>query len=202
MEFREVLRSRRAVRDFKSDPVPPQVVRRLIDAAILAPSAMNDQPWCFSVVTDAAMLLKMSTLAKKHLMACLDVLPKPDHFRDIFSDPNLHLFHNAPALVVISADSANPWVTEDCALAAENLMLAACENNLGTCWVGFAQAWLNALEGREMLGISISHHVVAPIVAGYPKTAPPQVLRRAPNIVWVNKSVESISAPAEAKHAS
>lgn len=199
MEFREVLRSRRAVRDFTSDPVPPQALRRLIDAAIQAPSAMNDQPWRFSVVTDAAMLFKMSTLAKRHLMMCLDVLPKPDHFRDTFSDPNIHLFHNAPAMVVISADSANLWVTEDCTLAAENLMLAACENGLGTCWVGFAQTWLNAPEGRNMIGIPLEHHVVAPIVVGNPKAVPPAVPRRAPNIVWVG---ERVSPAGEHRHIS
>jgi nitroreductase len=187
MEFLDVIRSRRAVRDFKPDPLAPQILRRVIDAAIQAPSAMNDQPWRFSVVTDAAMLERMSAAAKRHLLGCLHVLPKPDHFRDLFSDPQLHLFHRAPALIVISADSENPWVSEDCALAAENLMLAATEMRLGSCWVGFAQAWLNALEGRQMLGIPLSHRVVAPIVLGIPKASPPAVPRRAPDIVWVGE---------------
>jgi nitroreductase len=185
MDFLDVLRSRRAVRDFRAEPVSQQAIRRLIEAATMAPSAMNDQPWRFSVVTDAGLMERMSTAAKRHLLNCLHVLPKPDHFRDIFSDPKLHLFHHAPALIVISADSDNPWVSEDCSLAAENLMLAACEAGLGTCWVGFAQAWLNSVEGREALGMPLSHHVVAPIVVGYPRSTPPAVSRRAPNIVWV-----------------
>lgn len=188
MDFMDVLRNRRAVRDFKSDPVPPNILRRLVDVAVLAPSAMNDQPWRFSVVTDQAMLTRMSDAAKRHLLGCLHVLPKPDHFRDIFADPKLHLFHHAPALIVISADSENPWVSEDCALAAENLMLAATEMRLGTCWVGFAQTWLNALEGREMLGIPLSHRVVAPIVIGLPRATPPAVSRRTPDIVWVDQN--------------
>jgi nitroreductase len=191
MEFFDVLRSRRAVRDFKPEPVPPATLRRLADAAVLAPSAMNDQPWRFSIVTNAAQMKRMSDAAKLHLLNCLHVLPKPDHFRDIFSDPNLHLFHRAPALVVISADSSNPWASEDCSLAAENLMLAACEAGLGTCWVGFAQAWLNSIEGRAALGMPVSHHVVAPIAVGYPRSTPPAVSRRAPSIVWVGADGEA-----------
>jgi len=153
---------------------------------------MNDQPWRFSVVTDQAVLERMSEAAKRHLLNCLHVLPKPEHFRDMFSDPQLHLFHHAPALAVISADSSNPWVSEDCALAAENLMLAAAEMRLGTCWVGFAQTWLNAPEGRAMIGIPLSHHVVAPIVVGIPKATPPAVPRRAPDIVWVGECVSPV----------
>jgi len=47
--------------------------------------------------------------------------------------------HGAPLLIVISADAQRPWIVEDCALAAENLMLAAFDEGLGTCWIGFAQ---------------------------------------------------------------
>jgi nitroreductase len=201
MEFIDVLRNRRAVRDFKSDPVAPPILRRLVDAAVLAPSAMNDQPWRFSVITDQTMLERMSDAAKRHLLSCLHVLPKPEHFRDMFSDPQINLFHRAPVLIIISADSSNnPWVSEDCALAAENLMLAAAELRLGTCWVGFAQAWLNAPEGRAMVGIPLSHHVVAPIVVGIPKATPPAVPRRAPDIVWVNKVANSADQLVEAAY--
>lgn len=191
MEFLDVVRNRRAVRDYKPDPVPPSLLRRLIDIAIQAPSAMNEQPWRFTIVTDPARLARMSEAAKRHLLDCLPVLPKPEEFHGVFSDPDVHLFHHAPALVVISADSANPWVSEDCALAAENLMLAACALQLGSCWVGFAQAWLNAPEGRAMLGIPLAHRVVAPIVLGFPKAAVPAVPRKPPTIVWVDARNET-----------
>lgn len=194
MEFQQVLRSRRAVRDFRPDPLTPQTLRRLTEAAVLAPSSMNEQPWRFSIVTDPGLLLSMSTAAKRHLIKCLPVLPKQEHFRPLFSDPGTHLFHHAPALIVISADSANPWATEDCALAAENLMLAAADMGLGSCWVGFSQTWLNSLEGRNVLDIPLSHHVVAPIVVGHPRTASSPAERRAPDIVWIRENAMSRAA--------
>jgi nitroreductase len=191
MEFQSVLRGRRAVRDFKPDALPQQVVRRLAEAAVQAPSSMNDQPWLFSVVTDQSLLGRMSDDAKTHLLKCLNVIPRAEHFRPAFSDPAFHIFHHAPVLVVISAASSNPWATEDCTLAAGNMMLAAHDMGLGTCWVGFAQAWLNAPEGRALLGIPLSHHVVAPVVIGYPKSPPPPVLRRAPDIVWIQDQAKT-----------
>lgn len=184
MEFQDVLRGRRAVRDFRPDAVPPQLLRRLADAAVQAPSAMNDQPWRFTIITDTALLTRLSTLVKTHLGQSPATLPKSDHFRTVFADPDFHLFHHAPVLVVISAAGDDPWATEDCALAAGNLMLAAHDMGLGSCWVGFAQGWLNTPGGRLMLDIPGHHHVVAPIAIGWPRAPAPPVLRRAPDIVW------------------
>ena len=185
MEFIEVLRKRRAVRDFKPDPVPEPLLNRMINAAILAPSAMNAQPWRFTIVTDQSLLQEMSVLAKKFMLAATHIFARPDHFRDLFSDPNLHLFHHAPALVVISGE-AGPWVTEDCSLAAQNLMLAACEMSLSTCWIGFTQAWMNTRQGREMLQVPVSEHIVAPVAVGFAKSFPPPVPRKAPSIAWIS----------------
>ena len=185
MEFIEVLRKRRAVRDFKPDPVPEPLLNRMINAAILAPSAMNAQPWRFTIVTDQSLLQEMSALAKKFMLACTHIFARPDHFRDLFADPNLHLFHHTPALVVISG-KAGPWVTEDCSLAAQNLMLAACDMGLSSCWIGFTQAWMNTRQGREMLKVPVSEHVVAPVAVGFAKSFPPPVPRKAPTIAWIS----------------
>ena len=54
MEFFEVVHTQRAIRKFKPDPVPPEAIWRMIDAAIRAPSGGNTQPWSFLVVTDPA----------------------------------------------------------------------------------------------------------------------------------------------------
>jgi nitroreductase len=54
------------------------------------------------------------------------------HLQSTLENPDLDIFYHAPALVVISAPEGT-WIVEDCALAAENLMLAACAAELGTC---------------------------------------------------------------------
>ena len=107
------------------------------------------------------------------------------HFQDLLSDPNFDIFYHAPALIVISAVAESPWAVEDCSLAAENLMLAACAAGLGTCWIGFAQPWLDSPTGKAALGLPATYVPVAPIIVGHPKSAPPPVPRKEPQIRWI-----------------
>jgi nitroreductase len=64
-------------------------------------------------------------------------------------------------------------------------MLTARAAGLGTCWIGFAQAWLGTPEGQMALGLPANYVPVAPIIVGHPKSAPPPVPRREPEIRWV-----------------
>ena len=73
------------------------------------------------------------------------------HFQELLSDPKFDIFYHAPVLIVISSTAESPWAVENCSLAAENLMLAARARGLGTCWIGFAQAWLATPEGKAAL---------------------------------------------------
>jgi nitroreductase len=107
------------------------------------------------------------------------------HFRERLSDPDFQIFYHAPALVVISAVAAGPWIVEDCALAAENLMLAAYSEHLGTCWIGFVQGYLNTPAGKSFIGAPADSIPIAPIIVGKPKSLPPPVPRREPEIRWI-----------------
>jgi nitroreductase len=88
-------------------------------------------------------------------------------------------------LIVIAAVAASPWAVEDCSLAAENLMLATHAEGLGSCWIGFAQPWLNSPAGKAALGFPAAYIPVAPIIVGWPKAAPPPVPRKTPEIRWI-----------------
>ena len=54
MDFFEVVHTQRSIRRYKPDPVPPEAIRKMIDAAIRAPSGSNSQPWIWLVVRDQA----------------------------------------------------------------------------------------------------------------------------------------------------
>jgi nitroreductase len=185
MEIKEAIIGRRSVRDYLSDVVDEQTIRSLIDAAVHAPNAVNQQPWTFTVVRDQAVLARISRYAKAHMLATLPPNIHSDHFRSRLTDPNFHIFYHAPVLIVISATEQGPWITEDCALAAENLMLAAYAVGLGTCWIGFAQSFLNTLDGKKALGLPATWISVAPIIVGYPKATMATVARKEPTVNWV-----------------
>jgi nitroreductase len=185
MEVIETIYARRAVREFTPDAVDDEALRQLIGAAIQAPSAVNQQPWSFFVVQDRSLLARISCEAKAHMLKTPPAALVSHHFQDLLSDPNFDILYSAPALIVISAVVASPWAVEDCALAAENLMLAARSIGLGTCWIGFAQAWLGTPAGKAALDMPAAYMPVAPIIVGHPRTEPPPVLRKEPEIHWL-----------------
>jgi nitroreductase len=185
MELKEAIYGRRAVRDYTPTAVDESDIRNVIDAAIHAPSAINQQPWRFTVVRDTKLLAQISAEAKAHTLRKPPTELASPHFRSLLDDPHFNIFYNAPVLVVISAP-AGPWAVEDCALAAENLMLSAHATGLGTCWIGFAQAWLATPEGKALLMLGETEIPVAPIIMGHPKSASAAVPRNAARIHWIS----------------
>jgi nitroreductase len=184
MDLQHVIMSRRSVREYTAASVDEPTIRRLIDAAVHAPNAVNQQPWTFSVVRDQNVLDRVSRAAKVHMQANMPAGLQSPRF-SMLGEPSFHIFYHAPTLIVISAVAPGPWIVEDCALAAENLMLAACAAGLGSCWIGFAQGYLNTPEGKEALGLLPTTVPVAPIIVGHPKGTPPAVARKEPEIRWV-----------------
>ena len=186
MDINETISGRRSVREYTTQAVDPETISRLIDAAVQAPSAVNQQPWSFTVVRDQAVLDRVSHDAKSHVLATITATtPHSDHFRSLLGDPKFHIFYHAPVLILISATAQGPWIIEDCALAAENLMLAAYATALGTCWIGFAQSFLNTPEGKKALALPDTWVPVAPLIVGHPKTVPPAPPRKTPEIRWI-----------------
>ena len=185
MDIHEAIAGRRAVRAYSAEAVDERTIRGLIDAAVHAPSAVNQQPWAFTVVRDQGVLDRVSRDAKAHMLATMPASPHSDHFRTLLGDPAFHIFYHAPVLILISATAPGPWNVEDCALAAENLMLAAYAAGLGSCWIGFAQGFLGTAEGKAALGLPAAWVPVAPIIVGRAKAAPPPVPRKLPEIRWV-----------------
>lgn len=185
MEVNDAIFGRRSVREYTLQEVDEPAIRGLIEAAVHAPNAVNQQPWMFTVVRDKAVLDRLSSAAKSHMLATIIPGAHSDHFRSLLSDPNFHIFYHAPVLVLISAAAQGPWIVEDCALAAENLMLAAHGVGLGTCWIGFAQSFLNTADGKSLLDLPAASVPVAPIIVGHPKAVPFDVPRKTPDVRWV-----------------
>ena len=184
MDLHHAIMSRRSVREYTAEPVDEPTIRRLIEAAVHAPNAVNQQPWTFTVVRDQSALARVSAAAKVYMQANMPAGLNSPRF-SMLGDPSFHIFYHAPVLILISAVAPGPWIVEDCALAAENLMLAAWAAGLGSCWIGFAQGYLNTPEGKHALGLPPATAPVAPIIVGHPKGTPAAVARKEPEIRWV-----------------
>ena len=185
MDIDSAIFGRRSVREYTKEAVEERTIRDLIGAAVHAPNAVNQQPWTFTVVRNQSVLARISDEAKQHMLATMSPSLRSDYILSRLSDPSFHVFYHAPALIVISAVAQGPWIVEDCALAAENLMLAAYGVGLGTCWIGFAQSYLNTPDGKRTLDLPSAWVTVAPIIVGHPKAAVTAVPRKEPAIKWV-----------------
>lgn len=117
MELMEAIRTRRSIRKFQNRPVPDDMLKTIIEAAMLAPSAGNQQPWHFVVIKDR----------KK-----LDAIPS--------FHPYSKMVLQVPVAILICGDpDQKPWPdfwVQDCSAAAQNLLLAARDLGLGTVWTG------------------------------------------------------------------
>ena len=117
MEFMEVVTSRRSIRKFEKKPVPEETVKILLQAAMFAPSAGNQQPWHFIVVTERQKL---------------DAVPAFHPYCSMIKDVST-------AIVVCGAPDGKKWPdfwVQDCSAAIQNLLLAARNEGLGAVWTG------------------------------------------------------------------
>lgn len=178
--LRDVMLARRDVRRFRPDPVPDEVLDRVLAAAHAAPSVGHSQPWRFVVVDDPALRERAAVMADAERLAQAEQLD-PDSARHLL-DLQLEGIREAPLGVVVCCDRRVPaagvlgratfpdadlW---SCACAIENLWLAARAEGLGVGWVTlFAPAELAAL-----VGLPDGVATLGWLCVGWPDERPPE----------------------------
>ena len=199
MTVADAIYGRRSVRSYTRDVVADAEVRALLQAAVQAPTAMHTEPWLFAVVQDRAALKRYSDVAKATLLAEAELYrdlhdpsptPKNGGFLKALGSPDFNVFYNAGTAIFIGCRATNPFVTADCWLAAENLMLAASAMGLGTCCVGSALPAANAPEVKTELSVPADVTIVAAIVVGVPSGPAVPTGRQDPVILAWKKAAE------------
>ena len=176
MDAHTAILTRGSVRDYLSKSVTRDQINRLINAAIHAPTAANRQEWHFTVITDRSLLDKISNEAKSFMTRERPV-DLPEILYDKLGKKDFNIFYNAPLLIVVSGEHDKPWIAEECALAAQNMMLWAHADGLGSCWIGLGQPYLATEVGKDLLGLSPLFCPFSPIVFGYPNRASVETIR-------------------------
>jgi len=142
MEALEAIRTRRSVRSFTANPVPREIIERIIDGARLAPSANNIQPWEFVVVTDQATRERIASLT--------------DYGRFIA---------DAPVCIAVFCKNTRYYLEDGCA-ATENILIGARALGLSSCWVA-GDKKRYAGEISKILGVPGSHKLISLLALGY-----------------------------------
>ncbi len=187
MDFAELLIKRRSIRDFEDKEVPLDLVKEIINESIMAPSAINAQPWSFIIVKNKKMIKRISDSSKSAFLAWIEEHPDSSakDYQYILENEDFNVFFNASCLVLIIGPSEGVMTIEmDCALAACYFMFSATSNGLGTCWIGLGAAVTDPVLRAE-LGIPEGYKVYVPIILGYPTEIPPMIPREEPKILKV-----------------
>jgi len=141
MEVFEAIRKRHSVRSYLPDEVSSEKMEKILEAARLAPSAGNIQPWHFIVVSSQQKRKKLS---------------KGRYAKFLAESPIV--------LVGCGNKKASPnWHTVDTAIAMQNIVLTATSEGLATCWIGS----FNENQVKELLSIPERFRVIALLAVGY-----------------------------------
>lgn len=149
MKFSQLITHRYSVRDFDSKPVEKQKLEKVLEAARLAPSAVNLQPWHFLVVQS------------------------PENLEKMFAFYQRNWIRKAPAIILSCADHSQSWkrgsdgkdfADVDVAIAVDHMTLQAAELGLGTTWV----CNFNAQKCAETLRLPLHIEPLVMLPLGYP----------------------------------
>lgn len=152
MNTLESIKTRRSIRKYKSDPVPQELLNKIIDAGLYAPSGMGRQATIILSVTNKEVRDQLSKLNARIM--------------GTDTDP----FYGAPAVLIVLAKKDCPTGIYDGSLVMQNLMLAAHELGLGSCWIHRAKEEFELPEGRELLkslGIEDEYEGIGHCIIGY-----------------------------------
>ena len=132
-ETLQIIARRRSIRKFKALQLPPETITAILEAAMYAPSAHNEQSWFFSVIQQPDLIRQLNSDAKNSAKNF-----KIEDIRKIAEHPTLDVFYGAPTLVIVSGKPSALLNDINCAAATMNLLIAAESLNVGSCWNGIA----------------------------------------------------------------
>ena len=162
MELLEAIRTRRAIRRYTHEPVPPELIEKLLEAARWAPSSVNCQPWEFIVITDPE--------TKKRMSRAFVIGP---------------FLNEAPLAIVVAVDRLKSTCpVQDGTTAAYAIWLAAHNLGLGACWVN---PTISKFGIKRILGIPFNKKLVSVLAIGYPAESPVHTRRKLQDFVYFEK---------------
>lgn len=164
-ETLSTIKNRRSIRKYKAEQITDGELQQILDSALHAPNAMNQQKWHFTVIQDKNILDRMVNTIKENIIKSGN-----EFLAKKASEPNYNTFYNAPTVILISADEKGYFVQIDCGLAAENITLAAEALSIGSCAITSSTALFASEKGSEFkkeLGIPDGYNHICTIALGY-----------------------------------
>jgi nitroreductase/NAD-dependent dihydropyrimidine dehydrogenase PreA subunit len=203
--FHDIITSRRSIRQFKNNPIPKEVIEKIIDLARYAPTASNNQDVGYIVITDKHLIEKTAEnifgLASRlfdrtkngigKLFVNITGLSKNRYLRVMNyvqeQKGRDFILHDAPVLILIHAPKSGQFSSDDCNIAATTIINYAHALGLGTCFMGIIVKYLRfSGKLRKTFGVPKNRRVYASLVMGYPAYHfANTVSRKKPEVQWL-----------------
>jgi len=171
-----VIKSRISIRSFKEEQITDSELEEILECAIHAPNAGNQQKWHFTIIQNRDMLEKMERIMKENMLnSGVDFLA--ERARDL----NFRVFGNAPTVILITADERARFVQIDCAAAAQNILIAAESLNIGSHIMTSSEFLFTSEKGQELkreLGVPEGYNHICTIALGHKNENPPAKPRK------------------------
>jgi nitroreductase len=171
-EVLRAIRARRSTRSFTGEQISPEQLDILLDAAIWAPSGGNNQSWLFTAIQRKDLLEKLNALVREGFQRWTpdDDYPGKLGAKEHSAREGYNFYYPAPTLIIASNKPNYENAMADCALALENIFLAAQSIGLGSCYINQLH-WLRGdAEIREFLfelGIPKEHTICSSAAIGF-----------------------------------
>ena len=175
MELMKRIKHRRSIRRFDERQIEEEVLNQILEAGLYAPSAGGRQGVIFVVSQDKEVNEKLGKIKRGNSNPRM---AKGNNFvsreqPSIADDPNLrNAFYDAPTVITMFAPKKFLFAKEDCALAAQNMMLMADELGVGSCYIGAGWVAFDDPYGQQKLkewNIRTDYYAVMQLLLGYPK---------------------------------
>lgn len=161
-EILKIIKNRRSIRSYKPEQISQETLDLIIEAAIYAPTAHNQQPWHFTIVQNPQLLEHINQKTRE-AMARSD----NDWARKTGSDPDFYVTYKAPTLIIVSGrKDAMDWHA-DCSAAIENMLIAAESLNIGSVWLGLMRFYFEQKEELAKLQIPDGYEALYGVALGY-----------------------------------
>jgi nitroreductase len=171
-EILRAIKARRSTRKFTAEQILEEQLDALLDAAIWAPSGGNNQSWLFTAIQNNDTLAKLNAVVREGFERYVpdDDYPGKHGVKEYAKRDDFNFYHHAPTLIIASNKPNYENAMADCALALENIFLAAQSIGLGSCYIN-QLFWLRRDEGvREYLaelGVPREHVVCSSVAVGF-----------------------------------
>lgn len=181
----KIITERRSLRTYTQEQIKEEELQTILDAGMYAPSAMNQQSWHFTAIQCKDKIHKINE-------ECRNIFLKSGNknFEERAKSENFDLFYNAPTLIIVSGKKDNIAPEIDCAIALQNMFLAAESINIGSCWIHGVTTLENSEGGKNLikeLGIPEDYKIVGSGVFGYKASGSPEPAPRKEHTVNIIK---------------